>query len=250
MNKILSIFAAIILTAGTIYLGILSWNATKSHDYIGVSEEQQHSIMVSGVGEVFGVPDIIKIQLGHSVEKKTVADAQKENTDKMNAVIKKLKEDFKVESADIQTANYNIYPQYDWYNGRQSLRGYQVSQNIDLKIRKLDDISRILDMAGQLGLNQVGNLSFEMDNPEDLKKQARDKAVENAKKNAEELSESVGVKLGRIISFSESGNQPDNAYNVEYKMMNESAGMGGAAPSIETGSSKIKIIANIEYEVL
>lgn len=249
-NKTVTIFIGVFLVLGSIYLAILSWNAIKAHDYIGISQEQRHSIFVVGEGEVIGIPDIAKIQLGYSVEKKTVALAQKDNTEKMNAMIKKLKEDFKIDFKDIRTTNYSVFPQYDWQNNKQTLRGYQVNENLEVKIRELDKVSQILDMAGQSGLNQIGNLAFEVDDDESLKQEARIKAITAAKMKAEDLAKVAGVKLGRIISFSESENGPISPiYNTSYKTA-ESFGMGGAAPEIEAGSTEIKIIATVEYEIL
>ena len=247
-NKIVTIFIGVFLTLGTIYLGILSWNAVKEHDYIGVSPKQAHSIVIVGQGKVTGVPDIANIQLGYSIEKPTVAAAQKDNSDKMNAMIDKLKKDFKIDAKDIQTANYYISPQYDWNNGKQTLRSYLVSQNLDVKVRQMDKVSAIIEAAGVIGLNQVGNLTFAIDNPEALKQQARELAIAQAKEKAESLSKVVGVKLGKIISFSESSN--DNQPVPLYAFDKSAVGIGGAAPTVEAGSNEIIIIATVEYEIL
>ena len=249
-NKIVTIFIGVFLTLATVYLGILSWNAVKTHDYIGISPKESHSISITGEGKVAGVPDVARIQLGYSVEKKTVAEAQKENTAKMNAVIDKLKKDFKIDAKDIKTANYYISPQYDYSNnGKQTLRGYLVSQNLDVKVRQMDKVSAIIEASAVIGLNQVDNLSFEIDNPEKLKEEARAKALEQAKAKAGALSDIVGVKLGKIISFSESSNGGQVPPYLIDKMA-DGFGGGGAAPAIEAGSNEIIIIATVEYEIL
>jgi len=248
-NKIVTIFIGVFLTLGTIYLALLSWNAYKAHDYIGISPKQAHSFTITGEGKVTGVPDVAKIQLGYSIEKKTVAEAQKDNTTKMNAIIDKLKKDFKIDPKDIQTVNYYISPQYDWSNGKQSLRGYLVSQDIAVKVRQLDSVSKVLDAAGNIGLNQVGNLTFEIDNPEKLKQAAREIALKQAKDKAEALANVVGVKLGKVISFSESSSQPMPPIYSSYKL-DAGVGGGGASPSIESGSNEITITATVEYEIL
>ena len=247
-NKIVTIFIGAFLTLGTIYLALLSWNAVKAHDYIGISPKLTHSISIVGEGKVTGVPDIANIQLGYSIEKPTVAAAQKDNSDKMNAMIDKLKKDFKIDAKDIQTANYYISPQYDWNNGKQTLRSYLVSQNLDVKVRQMDKVSAIIEAAGVIGLNQVGNLTFAIDNPEALKQQARELAIAQAKEKAESLSKVVGVKLGKIISFSESSN--DNQPVPLYAFDKSAVGIGGAAPMVEAGSNEIIIIATVEYEIL
>jgi hypothetical protein len=248
-NKFVTIFICIALVIGAFYLAILSWNAVKAHDYIGISPKQAHSFTITGEGKVTGVPDVAKIQLGYSIEKKTVADAQKDNTAKMNAIIDKLKKDFKIDPKDIQTVNYYISPQYDWFNGKQSLRGYLVSQDLSVKVRDMDKVSQILDAAGSIGLNQIGNLSFEIDNPEKLKQQAREKALAQAKEKAEVLSNVVGVKLGKIISFSESSTdgQPIPIYSLN--KMAEGVG-GGVTPPVEAGSNEITVFATVQYEIL
>lgn len=249
-NKIVTIFIGIFLTLGSIYLALLSWNALAEHDYIGIQPKQSHSITLTGEGKVIGVPDVANIQLGYSVEKPAVAAAQKDNTDKMNSLIDKLKKDFKIDAKDIQTANYYISPQYDWSNGRQILRGYSVSQNLNVKVRQMDKVSSIIEAAGAIGLNQVGNLSFAIDNPEALKQQAREQALAQAKEKAETLANVVGVKLGKIISFSESENT--NPPVPIYAMDKSVAGLGGGAvaPTVEAGSNEITIIATVEYEIL
>jgi len=249
-NPIFTVFSSIIMAACTIYLAILSWNAIKAHDYIGVSEEQRHSIHVNGEGEVVAIPDIAKLQLGHSIEKKTVAIAQKENTQTMNKIIGKLKKDFNIDKKDIQTSSYNIYPQYDWDEGKRILRGYEVRQNLNIKVRDLEKLALILEAGARAGLNQVGGLSFEIDDPEALKQVARVKALENAKEKAEALSKVAGVKLGKIISFSESIRQPIPKPMYRSYESVEAIGIGGAAPEIEAGSTEIKIIATVEYEIL
>jgi len=249
-NKIVTIFISVFLTLGTVYLGILSWNAVKAYDYIGISPKESHSILITGEGKVVSVPDIAKVQLGYNVEKRTVAEAQKENTAKMNAIINKLKKDFKIDVKDIKTLNYNISPQYDWNNGKQTLRGYLVSQTLSVKVREMDKVSQILDAAGLSGLNQIGSLSFEIDNPEGLREEARAKAIEQAKIKAEALAKIVGVKLGKIISFSESStdNTPIPMYSLN--KMSESDGLGGASMEIEAGSNEIIVFATVQYEIL
>lgn len=249
-NKIVTIFIGVFLTLGTIYLGILSWNAVKAHDYIGISPKEAHSISITGEGKVTAIPDIANIQLGYSVEKKTVAEAQKDNTDKMNAMIEKLKKDFKIDAKDIQTASYYIYPQYDWNNNKQTLRAYQVSQNLNLKVRDMGNVSKIIEAAGSIGLNQVGSLSFSIDDSEKLKQEARIEALAQAKEKAEALAEATGVKLGKIISFSEYSNGDDRAAYYDQKTVYGMGGAKSAAPTVEAGSNEIIVTATVQYEIL
>lgn len=240
MFKLLALVAAI-------YLILLSRNVVKQYQYIGRSEAQRDTIAISAQGKVTALPDIASISAGVQTEKRTVAEAQKENTSKMNAIIAKLKE-FGVASEDIKTVNYTIYPQYDYVNGKQTERGYQVSQNVDVKIRDLSKIGDILASVGDLGANQVGGVSFTIDDPESLRQQARIQGLEAAKAKAQALAEAAGVKLGKVVGFSESsGYVPGPIY---YDKAMGLGGGGGAAPSIESGSQDVTVDVTVLYEIL
>lgn len=251
-NKIVSIFIGVFLTLSTVYIGILSWNAYKTHDYIGISPKQSHTIAISGEGKVTAVPDVATLNFGYLSEKKTVAEAQTDNTKIMNSFIAQIKSDLKIDSKDIKTQNYSVYPQYDWTDGKQKLRAYQVSQQVNVKLRNLDNVGRILDLAGTAGLNQVGSLSFEIDNPEKIKEEARVKALQQAKDKADALSGEIGVKLGKIVSYSESdnGGQPSPIYARDMMSLSSGVAKVEVAPNIETGSTDVIINAMIEYEIL
>jgi uncharacterized protein YggE len=247
-NKIFTILVGVVLLVVVVIGVVVIRNGIKQYNYIGRVVEQRDTITISGEGKVIAIPDIATIQLGLVTEKKTVAAAQKENTDKMNQLNKQLK-DQGVESKDIQTSNYSIYPQYDYNNGKQTLRGYQVSQTVNVKIRNLDKVGDIISAAGTLGLNQVGGLSFDIDEPETLKQEARIKALENAREKANALADIMDVKLGKVVSFNESSQYPSPIYK-SYAM---DSGIGGGAavpaPDIQSGSMEIVIDATVVYEI-
>jgi uncharacterized protein len=239
--------AALALLMLAVWLGFKTRNVMKEHDYIGVPL-QSYSISVSGEGKVVGVPDVATVDLGMVVERSRVAEAQAENTKTMNALIAAL-EAMGVEKKDIQTTSYNVLPMYDWNDGRQRLRGYSVSQNVHVKVRKLDTVGDVLGKAGELGANQIGGVNFTVDEPESLQQEAREKALENAKDKASALAEVAGVKLGRVINFQESfGGAPIPIYYAK------DLGIGGAAasesaPRVEAGSTEVTANVTITYQL-
>lgn len=244
---IVKLVACALMIVIAVWVGFKARNAWREYEFIGVPIER-NVITVSGEGRATAIPDIAKIELGTVIEKKTVAEAQKENTRIMNAVNAKLAE-LGVAKADIQTASYTISPVYDWNDGKQTLRGYQVAQNLRVKLRDLDKAGDILGTAGELGANQIGGIEFTLDEPEAVKQEARIKALENAKSKAEALAQVVGVKLRRVVSFSESSYEP--TYNAPYAYADKAMGIGGgeSAPSIEPGSAEYVLQANVTYEI-
>ena len=154
-----------------------------------------------------------------------------------------------LDDKDIKTTGYNIYPQYKYsqYGGQPTITGYQVNQSIEVKIRDLDKVSNILDGVISAGANIVNQLSFEIDNPDALKAEARAKAIADAKKKAGELQSQVGISLGKIVNFSENtGGYPVPIY---YDAKGIGMGGGGGGPSIHTGENEISVNVSITYQI-
>jgi hypothetical protein len=233
-----------------VFISVLIWNEIKKHDYIGRESQQTYTITIDGQGKITATPDIAQISLGLQTQMVKVADAQKENTDKMNKIIAELKA-MGIESKDIQTANYSIYPNYEYPNGKQVLKNYIVSQNINVKIRNLEKIGDVVQKAGTLGANQIGGLSFTIDEPEKIKQLAREKALLAAKEKAESLAKIAGVKLGKLVSFTESayGGPIPNVREYALKV-DANAAAAALAPTVEAGSQDIIVDVMVTYEVL
>lgn len=246
--KFLAGLAAAFLTILSLFFVIKIRNANREYGYIGRAPLTQYTISIDGEGKVTATPDVAVISLGVQSDSATVKAAQADNSKKMNDIIKAIK-DAGVKDADIQTTNYNIYPKYsyDKNTGASDIVGYTVSQSVTVKVRNLDSVGGILAKAGELGANQVGGVNFTVDNPENLKVQAREKAIENARTKANVLFDKLGLKPGRIVSYNESGAGGPPIY------MKEAAyGIGGGAapvPSVEAGSLDITVDVSLTFEI-
>lgn len=243
-------FIALSLIALTLYLIALTRNAWKTNDYIGKSTESPHTITISGKGKAYAIPDIAQVSLGLKTEKSNVTDAQIENTKKINALHDQLQK-LDIPKKDITTTQYNVYPVYDWANNRQNLRAYSVDQSISLKIRDFEKIPKVLQLIGELGLNQVGSLSFTVDDMEKFEQEARLIALKDAKEKAKTLAKEAEVKLGRVITFSENNTVPP-PYMPYYKSYAMEAGAVSdvPVPTIQAGNQEITVQVTISYEIL
>lgn len=257
MRKLL-LAIAIALAA---FLGIKAVGEFMELRYIGAGVMPANTIYVSGYGEAVAVPDIATFNYSVVSEKPTVAAAQDDATTKANAITAYLKS-AGVEERDIQTTGYSVYPVYDYQQivcitypcpgGEQRLRGYEVRQNTTIKVRDTAEAGNLLTEVGSRGATEVSGLNFTFDNPDAVEAEARDKAIADAKDKAEVLARSLGVKLVRIVSFSEN----DYGYPMPYYGRDVALGMGGAesavalkAPEISTGENKVVSNVSISYEI-
>jgi uncharacterized protein YggE len=212
--------------------------------------DQQNSsqVTVQGEGKVYVRPDIALVSLGVKTEGKTTADAITENSEKMNAVIKAVK-DSGVDEKDIQTTNYSLSPLYNYTEAAGRIfQGYTLYQELQVKIRDFSKVGDILQKAVAQGANLTSNLQFTIENPEQYKQEARAKAIEQAKANAKNLEKTSGIKLGKLINVYE---------NYVYPMMYDSkaVGIGGGieesapSPVIQPGQTEINVTINLTYRV-
>ena len=238
-KTLLIVTAAFFLLMG----GIVKW---RELNYVGKSPDFQPTIYVSGEGRVQAVPDVAKISFGYTVTKATTAEAQKDNTDKMNAFIAGVKKEG-IEDKDIKTANFNVYPEYNYIDGRQVPRGYTVSQNVEVTLRDTAKSQRLIQLAGEQALNQIGGLNFVVDDQQKYIDEARTMALKQARQTAESIARNAGFKLGRLMNYTENSQPyPQPVYALDR------GGMGGAAvpaPTIAPGSNEIYLQVTLNYEI-
>jgi hypothetical protein len=218
------------------------------------SAASEDVIVVSATGKVYAKPDLGLVTATVLTEATTVNEAMAENTKKMNAVIAAVKGQG-VEEKDLQTTSFNMYPRYDWRDstvsypeGQRVLVGYEVRQSLEIKIRDLETVGSIVQASTDAGANELSDLQLTIDDQENLKKQAREEAIDQAKAKAEELAEQLGIKLVGISNFSENSSYPYISYTKSAMPM----GLGGAEDSsaeIALGENEIEITVYLTYKI-
>ncbi len=249
-RKIFSALLGIFLVYLIFFLGTLIRNNLVTYDTIGKADKMERTITIDGQGKVTVKPDIGMTTIGMLADGKTVAEAQKKNTDVMNKLIDRLK-GLGIDSKDIQTSNYNIYPQYNYTEktGRELL-GYEVQQQVSVKIRDLAKSSDVLALAGEVGANSVGGLQFTIDDPEVYKAQARQIALDKAAEKARLLAKELGLHLGNVVSYYESeGGGMFPMYKASNAMDMSIGGEAAPAPSVESGSTDVIMNVQVVFDI-
>lgn len=208
-----------------------------------VTTTKSDTFNVSGEGKVSAAPDVASVSVGIQGSGPTVKAAQEQ----INSVINKVSEAIKaqgVEAKDIKTQNYNINPEYD-YSGPQRIKGYLANTNLSVKVRQIDKVNLIIDAATGNGANQVGGVSFNIDDKTKLENEARKLAVDEAKAKAENAAKIAGFKLGKIINYSENF----GGFPVPIRAMGSLNAVSEKATQIEPGSSEVTVNVTLSYEI-
>lgn len=165
--------------------------------------QPETTITLTGRSTVDHAPDIAMITLGVQVEAPSAAAAMQQQAKQMNDVFTAVKASG-VADRDMQTSNLSLNPVYDYpKNGKAVLRGYQASNQITIKVRKLDALGKTLDAVVKGGGNTINGVSFSIDRPEPLQDEARVAAIKDAAARAELYAKAVGYRVKRIVTVSE-----------------------------------------------
>jgi uncharacterized protein YggE len=249
---------ALVLMVLAVFLAARTVNEFKRYHTIGTDAPAQNTISVSGEGEAFAVPDIATFTFSTVEEALVVAEAQQLASRRVDSALKFLRAQ-KVEERDIKTVSYSINPRYEFERivcitypcpeGKRSLAGYEVSQTIEVKVRALEGAGTLLGGLGEIGVTNLSGLSFSVDDEDAVQRDAREKAITQARAKAKQLAKDLDVRLVRIVSFSESG--APIYYGRAFAA--EAFGMGGAdaalAPEVPVGESRVVSNVTITYEI-
>ena len=205
-------------------------------------------LTVQAVGTSKSAPNIGHVTLGVQVQARPTAQ---EATDTLgsqsNAVIAAVKA-LGIADGDIKTQNVSVQPAYNYNEGKQTLRGYEASQQIEITVRKTDQSGEVIARATEAGANQVGGVTFENEDNAAQTLAAEKDAIDKAKKKAEEIASGLGARLGKVKNYSASQSYPGPmAYAQEMKV-----GMGGDVanvPQIPVGTNEVTASVTITYEL-
>lgn len=211
----------------------------------------QTGLAVNGLGEVSLAPDVAYVTIGVHTEATDVSQAVQQNADQVASVMAALA-NMGVAQEDMQTSNFSLYTgqQYDPATGLSNGPLYTVDNTVNITVRDLGNMGPLLDAAITAGANSIWGVTFDLENKDAAKAEARDAAVAEALAEAQALASSSGVTIGEIVSISYTNESYTNYPYYGYGMGGGGADMGGgAATSIVPGLITVTAQVFITYDI-
>jgi len=226
-------------------LGTVGCAQGGGQEVVYAAHQQQTGIWVTGQGEAMAVPDIAMLSLGIEARGNTVAEAQSQASEAMDKVMEALKNSG-IAERDIQTQRFSIYPITKWLRDEEEEKivGYRVTNVVSAKIREVDKTGDIIDAAAEAGgdYTRIQGINFTVDDPAPYYEEARSKAMDDAKKKAEQLADLANVKAGRPTYISEGAVY----WPPPIKGVYEGGGAPIPAPETPISPGELKITANVQ----
>ena len=162
-------------------------------------------LSVSAQAESKRVPDVATISAGVVTQAADPNAAMRDNATQMDKVMQAVRA-AGIGERDIQTAGISVQPQYKYAeNTPPTITGYQASNTVNIKVRDIGKLGKVLDALVASGANQVNGPAFEVDKPEPAYDEARLAALDKAKARAETYAKAMGLRVRRVVSIAEGG---------------------------------------------
>jgi uncharacterized protein YggE len=155
-------------------------------------------VVTVGEGIVKRAPDRAWVTIAAESRAKTPAEVQKLNADAMSAVMQKLK-GMGLPAEAIRTAAYELRPEFDYANNRQTLRGYVARNAVEVRVDDLPKLGEVLDVAVGAGATSVSGIRFDLKDRTSAEQTALQRAVADARTQADTAAQAAGMKVERVV---------------------------------------------------
>ena len=228
------------------------------------SKTASQPFTVQGTGTATATPDQSAVSFTVTKTAATLQDAQNQANTFTNKIVADLQKTG-VAKQDIQTSNYNSYPNYNQDNGgvvqpgiampirpqqqSQTIISYTVSEDVNITLHDISKANTVIDQITKDGAENISgpNLTFSDTKQQQLEDEARTKAIADAKQKAQSMSQAAGIHLGRVINIQEGDNNQPVIRPL--MMMNSAAGTAKSVPTqINPGQNTVSATVTLSYE--
>ncbi|WP_375571875.1 SIMPL domain-containing protein [Seohaeicola saemankumensis] len=201
-----------------------AWTGAAMAQGAGLAEASR-TLSIGGTGRVDLAPDMAMVRIGVTHQDRVAATALRMTSDAVAAMLARL-EGLGVAARDMQTAGLSLNPVWRDRSGQQGQPapwGFEASNIVSLRLRDLDALGPVLDALVTDGANRLDGVSFGLQDPDSAMDEARRLAVADARRKAALFAEAAGVRLGPVISLSETGGGMPRPQMMEMAAMRSDA---------------------------
>jgi len=206
------------------------------------------SISVTGEATIAAVPDQAQIEIGVTTQARTAPEASRENAERLARVLAEVKK-LLGKGDEVKTSGYALNPQYRYpQGGKPEIVGYTANNTVHIKIAKLDEVGKMIDVAMQAGANTINRLAFTLKDEEGARLDALKQATLKAKTKAEAIAASLGLKVVRIVSVTEGERSFQPVYRAAPMARGEALAAAPPTP-IEQGTVDVRATVSLVADV-
>ena len=162
------------------------------------------TVVTQGQAIVTARPDRAFVTIAAESRSRNSTDAQKQNAAAMSAVLQQI-EKAGVSKDAIRTTGYDLHPEFDFANGRQTFRSYVARNSVEVRLDDIDRVGSVIDAAATGGATTIAGIRFDVRNRAALERDALRQAVADARARAEAAAAGAGATIDRVVRIEETG---------------------------------------------
>lgn len=203
-------------------------------------------LSVSAHAEARRTPDIAQVSAGVTSQAADANSAMRQNAEQMTRVIAAIRA-AGIADRDVQTSGINLSPQYRYVeNQPPAITGYQASNTVNVTVRDIGRLGRILDALVATGANQINGPTFDVDHKDAAYDEARRGALDNARQRADMYAKALGLHVRRIVSIDETGGR---SMPPPIRMMAMAKADSSASTPVSAGENVLDANLDVVFEL-
>jgi uncharacterized protein YggE len=209
------------------------------NSYLNNNLDQNQNIMtLTGKGQVTAIPDLAILRFGVESIGENLTEIQNENARISQTILQSLQQ---MNINDIKTAQYNIQKVYEYIDNQQIDKGYLVRNIFEVRLKNMDQVGLVIDLAVANGANVVDLVEFDISDPNDYYLQALNLAIKNAQEKAMSITETLDIIVDSVPKrVTETSTLPITTRSIALRE-------GAFATPVETGSKLIEASVTMEF---
>ncbi|HLI95648.1 MAG TPA: SIMPL domain-containing protein [Candidatus Baltobacteraceae bacterium] len=169
---------------------------------------QFSEITVTAEGRSTAMPDMATASFAISTYASTAASATSDNNERYGRLLDSLRA-LGIKESDIRTTSFNVSynppPQPPAMPDQGVRYGYTVSRGIDVTVRRLSLVGKVIDTAVSAGVTDVNGVAFDNSDSRRQYAQALQDGVQQARAQAQAMAAAAGLRIVRVKSMQVGG---------------------------------------------
>lgn len=210
---------------------------------------EAHSVSVEGSCTHHVVPDRASITITADVVDNDLKSATRqvaEAYEKTREAVKKLD----LQDLELKTSEYSVNENRVWEKEKSVFKGYHARMGLYVATSQIQRLGEVIAIASREDLKDVGTLISFLSDEKTKQEQMSclEEAAKDAHSRAEKLAQSLGSKVGAVMSITQTASQNPVRPRPMLMMKNAMAsGDAESAPPVEAGEQAVSVQIQAQF---
>lgn len=213
------------------------------------ADEEPPKVVVTGSAEIRVAPNLAFVMLAVESRDANPRAAQRQNATTSDAVLAKLRT-AQLDEKSIRTVSYALQEEFDYDKGKRRSRGYLARNQIEVRLDDIEKVGEIIDLATGAGATSVSGLRFDVQERDELEREALKRAVADGRARAVAAADGAGSNIGSLLVIEQDGASAPPPPTPVFRGAVAMAAEAAPTPPIQAGeieiAARVRVTAELE----